>query len=307
MNYALHLIVYFDIFVIVALSLNLIVGYAGMLTLAHAGFFAVGAYAYALLNVTQQWGFIPAVLVGMVVAAFLSLAVSLCSWRLKGDFFVLVTLAVQALLISATHNWTSVDAPLGSFRNLTNGPFGITGISKPSVFGYQVSSPIAMAVFATAVAGICGIANWRLTRTDWFWGLITTRDDELRAIGLGESVQLLRIQAFAISSALVAIAGALYAAHVRYVDPTSGSLDESMLMLSMVIVGGIGNFRGPIVGAAILVLLPELLRTLSFPDSIAANLRLLTYGLLLIVMMHFRPQGLAGDFRAAMTSTTMRN
>ena len=105
MNYVFHLLIYFDIFLIVALSLNLIVGYAGLLTLAHAGYFSVGAYAYALLSVTQQWDFIPAVLVGMAVSAILSLAVSLCSWRLKGDFFVLATLAVQALIFSALYNW----------------------------------------------------------------------------------------------------------------------------------------------------------------------------------------------------------
>jgi branched-chain amino acid transport system permease protein len=298
MNYALHLLIYFDIFLIVALSLNLIVGYAGLLTLAHAGYFAVGAYAYALLTVTQQWGFVPAVLAGMFVSASLSLAVSLCSWRLKGDFFVLATLAVQALMFSAMYNWTSVDAPLGSLQNLTNGPFGITGISKPSVLGYQVATPMAMAVFATAVAGICGLAIWRLTSSPWGTVLIAMRDDELAARGLGKNTRLLKVQVFAISSAFVAIAGALYSGYVRYIDPTSATLDESILMLSMVVIGGIGNFRGPVVGAAILILLPELLRAVSLPDSVAANLRLLFYGLMLILMMHFRPQGIAGEYRA---------
>ena len=298
MNYAMHLLIYFDIFLIVALSLNLVVGYAGLLTLAHAGYFAVGAYAYAVLTVTQQWGFVPAAVVGMVVSATLSLAVSLCSWRLKGDFFVLATLAVQALMFSAMHNWTSVDAPLGSLQNLTNGPFGITGISKPSVFGHQVSTPMAMAVFATAVAGICGLAIWRLSNSPWGTVLIAMRDDELAARGLGKNTRLLKVQVFAIASAFVAIAGALYASHVRYIDPTSATLDESILMLSMVVVGGIGNFRGPVVGAAILILLPELLRAVSLPDSVAANLRLMIYGLMLILMMHFRPQGIAGEYRA---------
>lgn len=297
MNYALHLLIYFDIFLIVALSLNLIVGYAGLLTLAHAGYFAVGAYAYALLTVTQQWGFVPAAVVSMVVSATLSLAVSLCSWRLKGDFFVLATLAAQALLFSAMHNWTSIDAPLGSLQNLTNGPFGIAGISKPSVFGYQAATPIAMAAFATAVAGICGLAIWRLTNSPWGTVLIAMRDDELAARGLGKNTRLLKVQVFAISSAFVAIAGALYASHVRYIDPKSATLDESILMLSMVVVGGIGNFRGPVVGAAILILLPELLRAVSLPDSVAANSRLLIYGVMLILMMHFRPQGIFGEYR----------
>ena len=123
------------------------------------------------------------------------------------------------------------------------------------------------------------------------------RDDELAARGLGKNTRLAKVQVFAISSAFVAIAGSLYAAHVRYIDPSSATLDESILMLSMVVVGGIGNFRGPVVGAALLILLPELLRAVSLPDSVAANLRMLIYGLMLILMMRFRPQGIAGRYR----------
>ncbi|MCM2374653.1 branched-chain amino acid ABC transporter permease [Aporhodopirellula aestuarii] len=297
MNYLLHLIVYFDIYLIVALSLNLVVGYAGLLTLAHAGYYAVGAYAYALLSVNLDWGFVPAVAVGILVSAALSLAVSLCSWRLKGDFFVLASLAVQALIFSALYNWHSVDAPLGSLRNLTNGPFGIVGIHRPSLFGYSIVSPIAMAAFASVVAALCALVVWRLSDSSWGRVLVAMREDELAARGLGKNTRLLKVQVFAISSGLVAIAGALYASHVRYLDPTSATLDESILMLSMVVVGGVGNFRGPFVGAAILVGLPELLRFLSLPDAQAANLRMLIYGLMLILMMHFRPQGVAGEYR----------
>ena len=123
------------------------------------------------------------------------------------------------------------------------------------------------------------------------------REDELAARGLGKNTRLAKVQAFAISSALVAVAGSLYAAHVRYIDPSSATLDESILMLSMVIVGGIGNFRGPIVGAGLLLLLPEALRFLQLPDALAANLRMLIYGLLLVLLMHFRPQGIAGRLR----------
>lgn len=297
MNYALHLLVYFNIYVIVALSLNLVVGYCGLLTLAHAGYFAVGAYAYALLSVTAGWGFLPASLAGAVIAGVLSLAVSLPSWRLNGDFFVLASLAVQALIFSALYNWTSADAPLGSWHNLTNGPFGITGIPRPEIFGWKAATPQTFAVFATAVAAACAFILWRLKRSPWGRLLLAMREDELAARGLGKNTRLAKVQAFAISSALVAIAGALYAAHVRYLDPSSATLDESILMLSMVIVGGLGNFRGPIIGAALLILLPEALRFLHLPDAQAANLRMLTYGLLLVLMMHFRPQGIAGEYR----------
>jgi len=297
MNYALHLLVYFNIYLIVALSLNLVVGYCGLLTLAHAGYYAIGGYAYAILTVQAGWTFLPAALAGAMISAILSLAVSLPSWRLKGDFFVLASLAVQALIFSALYNWSSANAPMGSWKNLTNGPFGITGIPRPEIFGWTPSTPLAFALFASVVAAICAFILWRLKRSPWGRLLLAMREDELAARGLGKNTRLAKVQAFAISGALVAIAGALYASHVRYLDPSSASLDEGILMLSMVIVGGLGNFRGPIIGAAVLILLPEILRFVDLPDAQAANLRMLIYGLLLILMMHFRPQGIAGEYR----------
>lgn len=297
MNYLLHILIYFEIYLVVALSLNLVVGYCGLLTLAHAGFYAIGGYTYAILSLNLGWGFIPASLAGAAIAAVMSLTISLPSWRLRGDFFILASLAVQALLFSTLYNWSSTDAPLGSWKNLTNGPFGITGIPRPRIFGQTLSSPIAFALFATIVTAFCVLVVWRLKRSPWGRLLIAIREDELATRGLGKNTRRTKIQVFAISSALVAIAGAMYSAHVRYIDPSSASLDESILMLSMVIVGGMGNFRGPFVGAAVLIILPEILRFLALPDAQAANIRMLIYGLLLILMMHFRPQGIAGEYR----------
>jgi branched-chain amino acid transport system permease protein len=154
-----------------------------------------------------------------------------------------------------------------------------------------------MALFATLVAMTCAGVLWRLKTSPWARLLLAVREDELAARGLGKNTRLAKVQAFAVSSALVAGAGALYAAHVQYLDPSSASLDEGILMLSMVVVGGLGNFRGPIVGAGILVALPEVLRFLALPEAQAANLRLLLYGLLLVLLMHFRPQGIAGRYR----------
>jgi branched-chain amino acid transport system permease protein len=154
-----------------------------------------------------------------------------------------------------------------------------------------------MAGFALIVSGIILAAIWQLTRSPWGRLLTIIRDDELAACGLGKNGRLAKVQAIAISAAAVAVAGALYAAHVQYVDPSVASLDESVLMLSMVIVGGLGNFRGPVLGAAILVLLPEFLRFLKLPDAQAANIRMLLYGLLLVLIVHLRPNGIAGSYR----------
>lgn len=297
MNYVLHLLIYFDIYLIVALSLNLVVGYCGLLTMAHAGYYAVGGYTYALLSVTLGWGFFPAVLAAVLVAAVLSLAVSLPAWRLRGDFFVLGSLAVQVLIFSLLYNWSNPSAPLGSWSNLTNGPFGITGIPKPEFFGYRLATPASYAVFASLVALACGFLLWRLQASPWGRLLTVMREDELAARGLGKNTRLLKVQALAFACGFAAIAGALYAGYVNYLDPSSASLDESILMLSMVLVGGLGNFRGPILGAALLIALPELLRFADLPDAQAANLRLMIYGILLVLFMHFRPAGIAGVYR----------
>jgi branched-chain amino acid transport system permease protein len=275
MRYLLHLLIYLDIYIVVALSLNLVVGYCGLLTLSHASYYAIGGYAYALLSLKFGWDFIPAVIAAAMLAAVLSLAVSLPSWRLRGDFFVIATLATQALIFSLLYNWSSIDAPLGSWRNLTNGSFGITGIPNPTVFGWQIMGPTQFVIFSTIVALACGIILWRLKFSPWGRLLLIMREDELAARGLGKNTRLAKVQAFAISTAFVAIAGALYAAYVHYLDPSSASLDESILMFSMVIVGGLGNLRGPIVGAVVLIALPEILRFLALPAAQSANLRML--------------------------------
>jgi len=297
MNYFLHLLIYFNIYAIVALSLNMIVGYSGLLTLAHAGYFAVGGYTYALATTVMGWTFLPALLLGILVSALLSLATSLPAWRFSGDFFVMISLAVQALLFSLFYNWSEPSADVGTWANLTNGPFGIDGIPNPNILGVYFDTIGGMAVIATITAGVCGLLSWLLLSSPWGRLLKAMRDDELAARGLGKNVRLVKVQVFALACGLVAVAGALYASYVSYIDPTSASLEESILMLSFVLVGGVGNFRGPLIGAFILLAIPELLRLLAMPDAVAAEVRLMAYGLLLVLMMHFRPQGIAGVYR----------
>ena len=297
MNYLLHLVIYFNIYVIVALSLNLVVGYCGLLTLAHSGYFAIGAYTYALATLKLGFGFIPAATLAIAVAAVLSLAVSLPSWRFKGDFFIMISLAVQTLVFSLLHNWFSPSAQPGTWANLTNGPYGLSGISKPAIGSIKFATVGSIAALSTVLALLAGLIIWLFVGSPWGRLLKAMRDDELAARGLGKNTRLAKVQAMAIACGLAALAGAIYSSYVSYIDPSSASLDESILMLCMVLVGGVGNFRGPIVGAFVLLAIPELLRFAHFPDAVAANIRLLAYGGLLVVMAHFRPKGLAGEYR----------
>lgn len=297
MNYVLHLVVYLAIYAIVSLSLNIIAGYCGLLTLAHAAFFAVGAYVCGLATLKMHWGFLPAVALGSLICVLLSLTVSLPARKLKGDFFVLLSLAVQVVLYSALYNWSNVGAEVGTWANLTNGPFGISGIPRPTILGASAASMPSMAALAIALVGLCAITTWAVVYSPWGRLLKCVRDDELVARGLGKHVRLSRVEAFALSCGMVAVAGGIYASYVGYVDPSSALVGESVLMLSMVIVGGLGNFVGPFVGAALLLAIPEALRFAHVPDVMAANIRLMIYGLLLVLMMHFRPQGIAGEYR----------
>ncbi|HBR21584.1 MAG TPA: branched-chain amino acid ABC transporter permease [Nitrospiraceae bacterium] len=287
MNYIYHLLIYLDIYIIIAMSLNLLMGYGGLLQLAHAAYYGIGAYVTALLMVKLGWGFFPAIILSSMVSGILSLFVSLPAWRFKGDYFVMLSLSVQVAIYSLLYNWT----------DLTNGPFGITGIPRPVILGFKFDDIKSIFGLSTAFALLCGAVMFILLKSPWGRALKAMRDDELAARGLGKNTRLLKLQAFFIACAMVAVSGGLYATYVSYIDPTSFTLDESILMLSMVVIGGIGNFRGPIVGALTLIAIPEILRFMNIPDAIAANARLLIYGLLLIIMAHVRPQGLAGEYR----------
>ena len=298
MNYALHLVIFFDVFLIVALSLNIVVGYLGLLTLAHAGYFAIGAYAYALASMLLGWGFVASCALAIALGVVLSLVLSIASWRFRGDIFVLYSLAVQAVLFAIFYNWWGPGAEFGGWSNLTNGPFGIASIPKPEILGWTLDSFPTIAVLFTIVAIVSVGFSATLLRSPWGLLLKTVRDDELAARGLGKNVRLAKLQALAISCGMAAMAGAMYASYVTFVDPNSAALADSILILSMVIVGGVGNsVRGPLVGTLVLLLLPEALRFAHLPDTVAAELRMLIYGVLLILLMHMRPQGIAGDYK----------
>lgn len=287
MSYVLHLVVLFEIYAIVALSLNLLIGYAGLLQVAHAAFFGVGAYASAIAATRFGVDLVPSLLLAAFVAGGLSLLVSLPAWRFRSDYFVMVSLAVQVALYSAIYNWVAV----------TNGPFGLSSIPKPTIAGFVFNTNGGISILYGIIAILLSAVIVLIKLSPVGRSLEAMRDDELAARALGIQTRTLKLQVFFVASAMAGIAGGMYGAYVGFIDPTSFTLDSSILMLSMVIVGGTGNVRGPLVGVAVLLGIPEVLRLLAIPDPIAANLRLLAYGLLLILMMHWRPQGLAGKYR----------
>jgi branched-chain amino acid transport system permease protein len=287
MSYYVHLIVMFEIYLVIALSLNLLLGYSGLLQLAQAAYFGVGAYTSALISLKFGTAFFPAIIAGGAAAALASLLVSVPAWRFRGDYFVMVSLAVQTALYSLMHNLTSV----------TNGPYGVSNIPNPAISGIRFDTAGSISALYGIIVAITFTLTGLLKSSPFGRSLQAIRDDELAARSLGLPVNRLKLQVFMVASALVGMAGAMYGAYTGYIDPSSFSLEESVLMLSMVIIGGTGNLRGPLIGAIIMVALPEGLRFLHFPDLIAGSVRVLAYGLLLMAMMLWRPQGLLGKYK----------
>ena len=287
MSYLLHLVVLFEIYILVATSLNLLIGYGGLIQLAQAAYFGIGAYTTAIVSVELGWGFVLATFLAGCTAGVLSVVISVPAWRFRGDALVIISLSVQLVFYALFCNWVSI----------TGGPYGITAIPKPVIFSTSIDTPLTFSLLYAFIVA-CFLTMLALLQSSPFGrALQAMRDDDLAACSIGISTQRLKVQVFAIASALVGVGGAMYAAYSGYIDPTSFTLDESIVMLSMVIVGGTGNLRGPLVGALILIAIPEVLRTTPVPISMASNIRLLLYGILMILLMHLRPRGLVGRYR----------
>lgn len=287
MSYLYHLLTMVCIYSILALSLNLLVGYTGLLSTCHAAFYGAGAYISTLLMLKAGLGFFPALLVSVVGAFILSFIVSIPSLRLKGDYFVLATLSFQIIFYTILYNWVS----------LTRGPYGIPGIPRPKVFGYDIDSPLAYFLFSFLVALFCGWLLYLIGNSPFGRVLKAIREDEVSTAALGKDILRFKVKVFAIASAFAAIPGALFAGYMRFIDPTSFTLMESFFILSLIIIGGTGNITGPIIGTVLMIFLPELLRFLRIPDAVAANMRQIIYGLLIILVMRYRPQGIKGEYR----------
>ena len=287
MSYLLHIAVMINIYIILALSLNLIVGMGGMMSLCHAAFYGIGAYIGTLVMMNWGWSFFPAAILAVSGTALLSLVISVPSLRLKGDYFILGSLGFQSIVFVILFNWVDV----------TRGPFGIPGIPTPSFFGFEIRGLELWFAFSTVIMLASVVLISLVMDSSFGRTLKAIRDDEIAAGSLGKNVSWFKIRTFALAAGFAAVAGMLFAGYMRYIDPTSFTIMESVFILSIIIIGGAGNLRGPIIGAIVLVMLPELLRFLGMPDAIAANMRQVIYGLAIILLIRWRPQGLFGNYK----------
>lgn len=289
-GYQLTLLISILLFSALASGLTLLMGKGGLFSVMQALFFGIGAYATGVLSVRYGWAWAATIPVGMVLAAALAVAVAGVSLRVHSDYFVIASFGLQVIGTSVSVNW----------RSLTGGVMGISGVPEPSLFGWVASEKsdmlVLMAVTFAVVAGLIAL----LARSPYGRTLTAIRDDEVAARALGKNVLFFKVSAFAITGALAGLVGSVYAGYLGFVGVTDFTIDTSILIVAMVIVGGLGTVRGAVAGAVLLVLMPEALRNLQVPPDKVGIVQQAVYGLVLVLFVVLRPQGLFPDRGASL-------
>jgi ABC-type branched-subunit amino acid transport system permease subunit/ABC-type branched-subunit amino acid transport system ATPase component len=278
-SYALFVATQLGIYVIAAIGLNLLAGYAGQVSLGHAAFVAIGAYSVALLTVDHHWSFWAAAAVGMMLAAGLGVLAALPAFRLNTWYFAFITLAFALVFEKMIVEW----------RWLTKGFAGVVGVPPPSAFGFEFGPrPLYLTVVLVTVIAFILVRN--IVHSRFGRAFVAVRDVEPAALAVGASPELTKLVAFVISAALAGVAGAFFAVQKTVVTPDDFTADFSIFFLLTVVLGGLGTLWGPIIGALVFFLIPELLAGLQ-------SWRMLIYGGLLLGLMLFAPHGLYGALR----------
>lgn len=275
MNYILHLGILICIYTILAQSLSLVAGYSGQISLAHAGFYGIGAYVSAILTANFGYPVLLTLPLAMILSGIIAFIVSKIAVKTVDDYYIIITLGIQVVIFSIMNNWQEV----------TQGPLGIPRIPSFEIFGFGFDSKLTFLLLSIFFSSLVWFILNHLTKSPFGRVLRGLSEDEVYTKSLGKNVGSYKIISFVISGMLASMAGVLYAHYISYVDPTSFTIDESIFILSIVIIGGMRNLRGIFFASAFLVLLPEALRFVGIPSSFAANMRQIIYGIALILVI----------------------
>ncbi len=277
-QYMMRIVIMIGVYSILALSLGLITGYAGQTSLGHSAFYAIGAYASAIISINFGISFFITAPIAALIAAIMGLLLGLPTLRLSGTYLAITTLGFAEVIRMIALNWNSV----------TNGPLGISRIPRPSLFGTDLTiANNGMYYLILVLLGITTITIFFIVNSKIGRALTAIRDDETAAIMMGVKTTKYKVIAFVVGAFFAGLAGAFYAHMIRFIDPNSFTFDTSILILSIVILGGMGTIKGMFLGSLLLISFPELLRFVQ-------EYRFVIYGLILVLMMRFRPQGLLG-------------
>ena len=300
-GFAIALGTVFAIWAILTVSLNLIVGYTGLLSVGHIGFFGIGAYAMAILTSetayeqlrtdaipTYGWPFFAALPVSVIVAGVVALAVGAVLNRFRDDIFVLVSFGFAIISFNI----------FVSFRGLTRGSFGIHDIPRPEIWGWMLNGDLEFLVFVLALLALVVLVCWFVVTSSFGRVLTAIREDEQAIEVFGYQATHYKLAVWVISAMMAGLAGGLFASWTRFIDPNSFILLESMLLVCVVILGGLATIWGSLLGAMAFVLLEEGMRFLPFiPSVYVGQGRMVVLGVLLVLLMLFRPQGLVGRYK----------
>ena len=268
------------IFIYCLLSMGnmLISGHTGMLNMGHAAFWGVGAYIAAVLQLQFDSPFLICFVLAGIGTGLCGLLVSIPCLRLDTDFLSLITTAFSYIFLAVARNWMDV----------TRGPMGLTAIPQVEIFGFKFESATENYFLMLAVAVICYILLDNLVKSKVGRAMQATRDDEIGSRSVGVKTDFYKILAFVIGTTLAGFAGALYASYIGYISPNNFVYDQSLTIMQMCIIGGLGSMPGSIIGAAFFIIMPEVIRPL-------AVYRVGVGGVIMIAFMLFRPQGILGS------------
>lgn len=279
-NYWISVAVFFGIWAILGLSLNIIVGYAGLFQLGHAAFWAVGAYTTAILNTRYGVPILVCMPISAIVAAIFAVLISKPILHLRGDYLCIVTIGFGEIVRLFLFN-----DPFG----ITGGINGIRGIDRPSFLGININTPTSYYYYVLLFLVITVVAMLRLENSRLGRAWTYVREDELAAEVMGIDTVNVKLLAFAIGAAWAAVAGNIYASRYTVIAPETFSFWNSVIMFCIVVLGGTGSIPGVFVGTLGMVVLPELLRNVL---SAVLEWRMLIFGAAMVAMMIFRPEGL---------------
>jgi branched-chain amino acid transport system permease protein len=276
--YHLHVLIMAGVFTILALSLNLLLGYTGQLSLGHAAFFGIGAYTSALLSLPPLgWSFWVALPAAAVAAGLAGWGIGRLALKLRGAYFVLVTISFAGVISLVSINW----------MELTNGPLGLPGVPPPSLGPWTVRTKSAYWYLVLAAAALAYFVCHRLVRSRIGRAFVALRENEPLAESVGIDGTRYLVLAAVISAGMAGVGGSLYAHYTRFVSPEVFLFSYTVTMVIMVIAGGQGTLAGPVVGALLFTALPEALR-----EAVAWQWQMLAYGVILILCIFFLPRGI---------------
>ena len=280
MEYIYSVLILIGIYTIMASSFNLIIGYGGLISIAHPIFFALAAYASALLNLRLGVPIPLAILIGALFSAGMSVMLSLPSLRVSGDYLLIASIGFQLGFVEVIKN-----------LDFAGAAGGLTGIA--SLYSGPTRSLAFTVTVLIAAAAVVWLVHW-LTHGEYGRAIQAMRDDEECFASLGRNAMAIKITIFAAGSGLAGLAGALYPHYFQFLSPEQFGIVQSALILTMVVVGGMGTTLGPIVGALLLTALPQAITFLNMPPSVMAPVQGMLYTVLVLVLLFLRPAGLVG-------------